>query len=216
MRIPFLTDELTFPSPACATREGVVAVGGDLSVARLVRAYRSGIFPWPIDDYPLVWFSPDPRLVLFPEQLKVPKSLARIIRSGRFQVTFNRDFRAVIEQCRAARRPGQPGTWILPEMVEAYCRLNAAGHARSVEVWQEGALVGGLYGVVVGRCFTGESMFSAVSNASKVALVALVERLQAEGCTLIDCQVHTPHLAAFGALEVPRKRFLELLRACLD
>ena len=216
MNIPMLGRRLRFPPPESATPEGVVALGGDFSLERLVLAYRSGIFPWPMDDYPYVWCSPDPRYVLFPENLKVPRSTARAIRGGRFTVTFNRDFRAVIESCSAVPRPGQPGTWIVPEMVEAYCRLHAAGYARSVEVWQDRALAGGLYGVAVGRCFTGESMFARAPEASKVGFVAQVERLRDAGYRMIDCQVHTPHLERFGAEEIPRRRFLEVLRACLD
>jgi leucyl/phenylalanyl-tRNA---protein transferase len=210
--LPILDKNLHFPPVQKATGEGILAIGGDLCVERLQLAYRSGIFPWYSEDDPIIWWSPDPRFVLFPDELKVSESLARIIKSGRFTVTFDRDFRSVIGNCRKARRKGQPGTWITPEMLEAYCALHKAGLAHSVEVWKGDELAGGLYGVVAGKCFCGESMFTKVSNASKVALVRLVERLKRQGFIMIDCQVHTDHLASMGAREIPRQEFIKRLR----
>jgi leucyl/phenylalanyl-tRNA---protein transferase len=206
--IPILTRRLIFPPVESATSEGILALGGDLSVNRLLLAYRSGIFPWYSEDEPIIWWSPDPRFVLFPNELKISSSLRRVIRSGKFTVTFDKDFEGVISNCRKAERLGQGGTWITPEMLDAYCALHKAGHAHSVEVWKDGELAGGLYGVAVGACFCGESMFTRVSNASKVALAALVER----GFALIDCQVQTNHLSTMGARNIPRQEFLHLLR----
>ncbi len=207
-----LTDRLAFPDPLTSNEPHIIAVGGDLGVERLVLAYRSGLFPWILHGDQIEWWCPDPRFVLFPENLYVTNSLARLIKSNRFSVTFNRDFPAVIENCRTVPRPNQPGTWIKKKVAQAFCDLHAAGHARSVEVWQDGELVGGLYGVMAGRCFCGESMFAKVSNASKVGFVTWVRHLQQEGCTLIDCQMPTDHLASFGAEPIPRKTFLKLLR----
>lgn len=213
MPVPLLTDALRFPPAGHALPGGLLAVGGDLSSERLLLAYRSGVFPWYSEGEPIQWHSPDPRTVLFPEKLKISKRLRRTIRSGRFTVTCNRDFRVVIGGCKAAKRPGTQGTWLTDDMVEAYLRLHEGGHARSVEVWQEGRLAGGLYGVDVGRCFCGESMFARASDASKVGLVRLVEVLNAEGFTMIDCQFHTPHLESLGAVEIPRSRYLDLLKS---
>lgn len=210
-----LTEELLFPPVELADKCGVLAVGGDLSVERLVLAYRSGIFPWFSDDEPLLWWSPDPRYVLFPEKLKVPKSLEQIINNGRFTVTSNQAFRLVITACREAYRPGQDGTWITAEMLEAYCLLHEAGLAHSVEVWLGEDLVGGLYGVSIGACFSGESMFAEVSNASKVALVFLVRKLMGEGCKLIDCQQETELLGRFGAENISRSEFIKILKESL-
>ncbi len=213
MPVFLLTDELVFPPVELAVPEGLLAVGGDLSVERLLLAYRSGIFPWYSDGEPILWWSPDPRFVLYPGKLKVSNSLRRVIKSGRFTVTLNKDFRAVTKNCRTVKRTADTGTWITAEMIEAYCRLHDAGHALSVEVWQKDALVGGLYGVSVGRCFCGESMFTRVSNASKVGFVWLVEHLLSQECDLIDCQVHTAHLESFGAEFIPRTDFLAQLAA---
>jgi leucyl/phenylalanyl-tRNA---protein transferase len=213
--IYLLGEDLVFPPVHGATPEGLVAVGGDLSVPRLLLAYRSGLFPWYSEGSPILWFSPDPRMILFPLKLHVSDSLRRTIAAGRFTVTFDRDFPAVIRNCQEMARPGQDGTWITEDMCQAYQRLHEAGHAHSVEVWQDDELAGGLYGIRMGRCYFGESMFSAVRDASKVGFVHLVRRLIAEGVHLIDCQVHTEHLARFGAEPVPRTRFLELLTAAL-
>ena len=206
-----LSKRLSFPPAHLAVREGLLAVGGDLSAERLLLAYRNGIFPWYSRGEPILWWSPDPRLVLYPAELKVPQSLRKVIRKDRFQITFDQAFDAVIQACAQAKRAYGEGTWITPEMKAAYCDLHRQGFARSVEAWQGQQLVGGLYGVSLGRAFCGESMFSRVSNASKVAFVAFVERLWAQGFELIDCQVKTDHLIRFGAREVPRKLFLQQL-----
>ncbi|NQT94765.1 MAG: leucyl/phenylalanyl-tRNA--protein transferase [Lentisphaerae bacterium] len=206
-----LTEELTFPPLSLAGSEGLLAFGGDLSVERLVLAYRSGIFPWYNDDQPILWFSPDPRLVLFPRDLRVTNSLRRVMMSGRFRVTWDTAFPLVVRNCREIDRPGQPGTWITGDMEAAYVALHEAGHAHSVEVWQDEDLVGGLYGVTVDRCFCGESMFARVSNVSKIAFVLLVKKLAEDGFNMIDCQLPTDHLKRFGAIEISRARFLSIL-----
>ena len=201
-----------FPDPATAETDpdGLLAVGGDLSPQRLLSAYARGVFPWYSAGQPILWWSPDPRLVLFPERLHVSRSLRKELRRGRFEVTFDRDFPAVIRACAAPRR-GETGTWITAEMTAAYEQLHRLGHAHSVEAWLEGSLVGGLYGVALGSLFFGESMFSRVSNASKVAFVQLVRTLESLGCPLVDCQVHTPHLESLGAEMIPRGRFLRIV-----
>lgn len=206
-----LTEDLVFPSPSYATPSGILAVGGDLSVERLKLAYASGIFPWYSDDEPVVWWSPDPRFVLFPEKLKVSKSMRSVIRSGRFRITFDRAFADVITACGKVSRMGQDGTWITDDMKAGYVALHELGFAHSVEAWQDGKLVGGLYGVSLGNMFFGESMFAHVSNASKAAFIHLVRTLEARGFSLIDCQTPTQHLASLGAESIPRDRFLKLL-----
>lgn len=206
-----LSDELLFPPPWMAEPDGLLAVGGDLSQARLLLAYRSGIFPWYEEGQPILWWSPNPRMILLPSKIHVSKSLSRVIKKGTFEVAFDRDFPAVIRKCADFRGPRRDGTWITPEMYDAYVALHCAGYAHSVETWRDGALVGGLYGISLGGCFFGESMFSETDNASKVALTALATRLHAEGFTLIDCQNYTPHLERLGAREVFRKAFLLLL-----
>ncbi|MFU8815931.1 MAG: leucyl/phenylalanyl-tRNA--protein transferase [Pseudomonadales bacterium] len=202
-----------FPSPTQALRDpnGLLAVGGDLSVKRLLAAYSSGIFPWFDDDLgPILWWSPDPRAVLLPHELHVSRSLQRRLRSGGFSVTLDRAFAAVMQGC-AAPRAGSTGTWITARMRRAYQRLYRAGYAHSIEVWQQDELVGGLYGVSLGRMFFGESMFSRAPDASKVALVALLWQIERWGFTLLDCQVMNPHLRSLGAREIPRSEFLERL-----
>lgn len=196
-----------------ASAEGILALGGDLSPQRLVLAYKSGIFPWFNDGEPIVWWSPDPRMVVFPDRYKVSKSIRNILNKGRFNVTFNRCFREVITNCSEVDRSGEPGTWISKEMIEAYCKLHELGYAKSVEVWQEEKLVGGLYGVDLGHLFCGESMFSKVSNASKVAFVTLIEKLRNEQYKLLDCQVYNEHLALLGAQEIPRAEFIKIVTA---
>lgn len=203
---------LGFPPVEEAGEEGILAVGGNLSVERLLLAYRSGIFPWYDEHSPIIWWSPDPRFVLFPEKLKISKSMQRIVRSGRFRSTWDEDFSAVIHHCRHVRGPGRTGTWITPEMEAAYIELHRAGHAHSVEVWQEDQLVGGLYGVIAGRCFCGESMFSTVSNASKYALIKLTEHVTARGVSLIDSQVPNDHMISLGAELIPRSEYLPYLQ----
>ncbi len=206
-----LNKALVFPAPAYSDPDGLLAVGGDLSPRRLLLAYRMGIFPWYSDGTPILWWSPDPRLVLFPDEFRVSKSLRRVVRKGVYQVTADRCFRQVVQECARVRVEKGEDTWILPEMLEAYCRLHRLGHAHSIETWHGGALAGGLYGVEIGRVFFGESMFMRKTDASKVALVALVRLLRERGCQMIDCQVTTSHLKRFGAREIPRPAFLARL-----
>jgi leucyl/phenylalanyl-tRNA--protein transferase len=206
-----LTEEIAFPPVDLAEPDGLLAVGGDLSEDRLLAAYSLGIFPWYSEGSPLLWWSPDPRMVLFPEELKVPRRLERVIRREEFQVTFDRAFAETVRNCAEVHRTGSGGTWITTEMAEAYVRLHRLGRAHSVEVWQSGKLAGGLYGISMGGAFCGESMFTLRPNASKVAFVTLVRRLGERGVSLIDCQMKTAHLAGFGAREVPRSDFVELL-----
>jgi len=211
--IPWLDSGDPFPEVerALAEPNGLLAAGADLSLPRLLDAYRNGIFPWFSHDQPILWWSPDPRMVLFPAELKVSRSLARTLRNARFEVRADTAFDAVIEGCRQPRR-GESGTWITEEMAEAYGTLHRAGFAHSVETWLDGKLVGGLYGVALGRAFFGESMFARVSDASKVALVALARQLQHWGFGVIDCQMNTAHLASLGAREIPRSEFTRRLR----
>ncbi|MBK8509097.1 MAG: leucyl/phenylalanyl-tRNA--protein transferase [Candidatus Competibacteraceae bacterium] len=216
MRLPWLDprdDSQPFPHPDRALREpqGLLAAGGCLNPRRLLRAYRLGIFPWYSPGQPILWWSPDPRLVLFPERVRISRSLRKTLRAGRFTATADTDFAAVMTACAAPRGVDQ-GTWITPEMHRAYCRLHRLGHAHSLEVWHEGQLAGGLYGVAVGRVFYGESMFSLISDASKVALVLLAAQLRRWDFALIDCQVRTEHLARMGAVDISRGVFLELLQ----
>lgn len=211
-----LSKKLVFPPPRLAIPEGLLAVGGDLSPDRLLLAYRSGIFPWYNEGEPILWWSPDPRLVLLPGEFHVSRRLARKLRQAPFRVTMDTAFRAVVEACAAVPRKAQAGTWILPEMVEAYTRLHELGYAHSIECWKDGRLAGGMYGVSLGRCFFGESMFHIVTDASKAALAALVDRAKQWQFTMIDCQVPNPHLIRLGAREMPRAQFLELLKTSLD
>jgi len=206
-----LDSRLIFPPPELA-EDGLLAIGGDLSVDRLILAYSQGIFPWYSEGQPILWHSPDPRMVLLAEDLHVPKSLAKLQRQQRFAIAFDTAFADVIEACAKARRPGQRGTWITRAMKRAYAALHVAGYAHSIEARLDGELVGGLYGVSLGAAFFGESMFARVPEASKLAFVTLVARLREWGITLIDCQVHTDHLARFGAVEWPRARYLAALR----
>ena len=212
MPIYRLIDELVFPPPEHAQPDGLLAVGGDLSTKRLILAYQSGIFPWYEEGQPLLWWSPDPRLVLEPEEFHVSKRLAQTIKNGKFEVTFDQAFVSVIQSCATVPRKGESGTWITHEMQEAYIRLHQLGVAHSVESWLGGELVGGIYGVSLGKCFFGESMFSTESDASKIALAVLVRRLIDWGFHLIDAQVTSPHLLSLGAKEIPRKLFLERLK----
>ena len=209
----YLGDELYFPPLSQTHPTGIVAFGGDLSLPRLELAYRSGIFPWFEDGEPITWYSPAERMVLFLEDLKVSKSLKKIIGRNVFDVTFNKAFREVISNCQEVKRSGQLGTWITDDMIEVYCKLHGAGMAKSVEVWENGELVGGLYGIDLGHIFCGESMFSLRSNASKVAFVYLVEKLKQENYLLLDCQVYNPHLESLGAVEIAREDFLMILNS---
>lgn len=205
--------DISFPSPADADDDGLLAFGGDLSVNRLLQAYKSGIFPWYSDGEPILWWSPDPRMVLYPDEVKVSKSMRKILRDDYFKVTFNTHFLEVILNCRRIKRDGQAGTWITDEMLQAYVDLHEKGHAQSVEVWFDDELVGGLYGVDLpeNKVFCGESMFAKMSNASKVALIALSRKLQKQDYKLIDCQVYTSHLESMGAQEISREEFLASL-----
>jgi leucyl/phenylalanyl-tRNA--protein transferase len=209
-----LVEEIIFPPSHLTSSNGILAVGGDLSLERILEAYRQGIFPWYADREPIIWWSPDPRFVLFPLEIRVSRSMKQILRQGRFTITFDQDFRAVITSCQKPR-PGQDGTWITQDMKEAYISLHERGYAHSVEAWQGGMLAGGLYGVSLGRCFFGESMFSRVSNASKAAFITLTEELLHRRFGLIDCQIRSPHLASLGAREIPREQFTGLLHTLL-
>jgi leucyl/phenylalanyl-tRNA--protein transferase len=210
--IPWLEGDADFPPLEQALRRpnGLLAAGGDLSPERLERADRRGIFPWYSVGEPILWWSPDPRMVLFPDELKISRSLAKTLRRGAYSVSADTRFAEVIEGC-SQPRPGQPGTWITWQMRDAYCALHSLGLAHSVETWQQGRLVGGLYGVAIGRAFFGESMFSRASDASKVALAHLIPQLEQWGFGLIDCQMRTPLLASFGAREIPRSEFVRRL-----
>lgn len=210
MTIYRLTEQLVFPNPELAEPEGLLAVGGDLSPHRLLLAYSLGVFPWFNEGEPPLWWCPDPRCVLFPNELKVSRSLAKLLRRTPFHITSNRSFAQVIDSC-AVLRQENGGTWITDEMRAAYCLLHEVGYAHSVEAWLDGNLVGGLYGVCLGRCFFGESMFFRVANASKVAFVTLVQHLWEQGFTLVDCQLPSDHLASFGARTIPRSEFLQYL-----
>ncbi|MCL4431930.1 MAG: leucyl/phenylalanyl-tRNA--protein transferase [Epsilonproteobacteria bacterium] len=211
--IPRLTNNLSFPNPRTAS-EGIVAYGGDLTPSRIMMAYRMGIFPWYGPNDPIIWWSPDPRLILELDDFKLHKSLRKKI--PHFEIRFDTAFSQVIRECGAMRRRGQRGSWIIPEIIEAYEILHSMGHVHSIEAYQEGVLVGGLYGVSVGRVFCGESMFAKVSDASKVAFAVLVERLREWGYDFIDCQVPTDHLKSLGAKEVSREYFLERLAMAKD
>ena len=206
---------MSFPPPESADADGLLAIGGDLSVPRLLEAYRRGIFPWYEEGGPILWWSPDPRLVLDPSEFRASRSLRAVVRKGTFAVRFNTAFAAVIRACAEMERAGQDGTWITADVQSAYTALHRLGHAHSVEAWFGDELAGGLYGVMLGRCFFGESMFARRTDASKVALAALVERMKALEVGLIDCQVTTPHLLGLGAKEVPRAEFLRRLDEAL-
>ena len=207
-----LGKEILFPPVDTAGEDGIVAFGGDLSTERLLLAYRSGIFPWYNEDEPITWWCPDPRFVLFPQHLKVSKSMASVLRNGKFRFTINRAFTQVIQNCKTISREGQDGTWISPAVQKAYITLHTLGHAHSAEAWMNGELVGGLYGIRMGNIFFGESMFSKESNASKFAFINYIKQLQKEGVVLIDCQVYTEHLESLGAEMIERKDFIEILK----
>ncbi|MGO1729214.1 MAG: leucyl/phenylalanyl-tRNA--protein transferase [Flavobacteriaceae bacterium] len=208
-----LDDSLTFPQPHLADANGILAIGGDLSIERLLLAYQHGIFPWYSEDEPLLWWSPDPRMVLFPDDLRVSKSMRKLFRDQEFEVRFNQDFENVIRECAEIPRHDQDGTWITEEMIQAYLKLHQLGYAQSVEVYENGNLVGGLYGIYLKEkaVFCGESMFTKVSNASKYGFISLVQKLKGEDVRVIDCQVYTPHLASLGAQEISREAFLSYL-----
>lgn len=215
MPVYLLTDKLVFPPADGASKEGVVAIGGDLSPERILLAYAQGIFPWPAEDMPLLWFSPNPRFVLTPALAHVPRSLRKRARKGGFEIRCDTAFRQVMERCRDAYRPGQDGTWIIPEMIEGYSILHQRGLAHSIECWIDGELAGGLYGISLGRAFFGESMFALAPDASKLAFATLAGNLVEWGFDFVDCQVETAHLARFGARNWPRSKFLGMLRQTL-
>ncbi|MGE0545929.1 MAG: leucyl/phenylalanyl-tRNA--protein transferase [Kofleriaceae bacterium] len=210
-----LDDRLVFP-PVHLAEDGLLALGGDLKPERLLLAYSQGIFPWYAENLPILWHSPDPRMVMTTRDLVVQKSLRKMIRRKPYALRMDTAFAQVLEGCASVPRPGQNGTWLIPEMVEAYCKLHELGFAHSIEAWDSDQLVGGLYGVSLGAAFFGESMFARAPDASKIAYVACVRQLDAWNIGLIDCQVHTEHLMRFGAYEVPRLKYLELLKIALD
>ncbi|NHF58705.1 leucyl/phenylalanyl-tRNA--protein transferase [Flavobacteriaceae bacterium TP-CH-4] len=208
----FLNERLEFPPVEHANAEGLLAVGGDLSPERLILAYQNGIFPWFNEDSLILWWSPDPRMVLFPSKIKISKSMRKVMRSGQFRLTKNTCFEQVLSHCATVKRAGQQGTWITNDMKKAYIALHEKGLACSFEVWEGDRLVGGLYGIDLGHVFCGESMFSLVDNASKFAFIKLAQELEQREYELIDCQLYTEHLASLGAEEMPRTTFLSYLK----
>jgi leucyl/phenylalanyl-tRNA--protein transferase len=209
----FLTKDLYFPPVDEASYEGVLAVGGDLSVERLLLAYRNGIFPWFNEDDPILWWAPPERMVVVPQLYKVSKSIRNLLNQNKFTVTFNQEFEAVIRNCQQIERQGQEGTWITQDIIDSYTKLYKMGLAKSVEVWQNVNLVGGLYGVDLGHIFCGESMFSKVPNGSKIAFVTLIQHLKRHQYKLLDCQVHNDHLEKLGAFEISRETFMRVLKS---
>ncbi|MFO7988582.1 MAG: leucyl/phenylalanyl-tRNA--protein transferase [Desulfotignum sp.] len=206
-----LSSRLEFPPAWLARSDGLLCIGGDLSCERILLAYQNGIFPWFSDNEPILWWSPDPRLVLYPSEIRISKSLRKTLKKNRFRITINQAFEQTISACSQPRKDPNEGTWLVEEMKDAYIELHCQGHAHSVEAWHQDRLVGGLYGVAMGCVFFGESMFSLESDASKAALVALARHLNTHGFDFIDCQVTTDHLCRMGAVELPRNRFLDLL-----
>jgi len=213
MQIPLLDDSLWFPPAEDALEDGLLAIGGDLGTERLLLAYHNGIFPWYNEDEPPMWWSPDPRFVLFPDELKVSKSMRRMLKQEAFEFRVDSSFEAVISNCSNVSRKKQDGTWISYDIIIAYSRLHGLGYAHSAEVWLNNELVGGLYGLLLGNIFFGESMFSLTNNASKYAFIKWVELLKERGVVLIDCQVYTEHLESLGAKTIPRADFMKILRA---
>lgn len=213
MPVFWLTDEISFPPPELANEDGILAIGGDLSTERLLLAYSLGLFPWFNPDDPILWWSPDPRFVLFPDQLKVAKSMRPYFNQNKFTITFDTHFQEVMTACQMQYRKGQAGgTWITDEMISSYTELNKMGFAHSVEVWQGDELVGGLYGIALGKIFFGESMFAKVSNASKFGFISLVKKLEELDFWLIDCQQRTNHLESLGGEFINRKEFLDFMK----
>jgi len=206
-----LSDDLIFPPVDLAEPDGLLAYGGDLTPDRLLLAYSDGIFPW-YDEPPILWWCPDPRFVLFPNELKISASMKQVLKKGVFTITVNKDFSGVINACRKISRPGQDGTWISEDVIKAYTALHEAGYAHSFECWQNDELVGGFYGIQLGDCFFGESMFSYVSNASKAAFITFVQYAAEKGLRMIDCQIHSAHLASLGARMIPRNEFLQIIK----
>jgi leucyl/phenylalanyl-tRNA---protein transferase len=216
MLYTWLTEKIEFPPVSKAKSSGILALGGDLSTERLILAYNSGIFPWFSEDDPIIWWSPKERFVIFPEKLYVSKTMRQILKRNTFTITFDKDFPAVIQNCQQTPREGQDGTWITSEMMEAYIKLHKLGYAHSVEVWQDDKIVGGLYGIIMGGVFCGESMFAHTSNASKAGFITLVQILQSYGIVLIDCQTHTEHLESLGGEMIPRNDFIKILQEQKD
>ncbi len=208
----FLTKDLIFPDVDDADKSGVLAFGGDLSPERLMLAYKSGIFPWFNIDEPIIWWAPNPRMVLFLDEIIVSKSMRNVIKKNIFKLTFNQNFREVITNCQKINRKDQHGSWITNDLIEAYCSLNDLGFAKSMEVWQNNEIVGGLYGIDLGHVFCGESMFSKVSNASKFAFINLVNHLKSKNYQLLDCQIHNEHLESLGCREISRDEFMKILK----
>ena len=206
-----LTNEFVFPPVEMADVDGLVAIGGDLSVERLLLAYKNGIFPWYNEDEPIQWWSLNPRCVLFPKKLKISKSMKQVLQNGRFRFTMNKSFEQVVISCKTVKRKDELGTWINNDIVEAYTNMHKLGYAISGETWHEGKLVGGLYGIIIGKVFFGESMFSTQSNASKFAFIHLIQKLQVQGLELIDCQMKTDHMMSLGAEMISRNSFGKLL-----
>jgi leucyl/phenylalanyl-tRNA---protein transferase len=217
-RVASIEEDCAFPPLAHALAEpnGLIAIGGNLSLNRLLSAYREGIFPWFSEGEPIMWWSPNPRMVLFPNELKISNSLKKTIKNKSFEIRFNTAFRAVISACSATARDNQPGTWITEDIINGYCALFDAGYAISAECWLDNTLVGGCYGVKIGHMFYGESMFHHVTDASKVAFVHLVNHLKNQGVNLIDCQMKTTHLASFGAREIARDEFIQILKKLVE
>ena len=215
MPIYQLTDEIMFPNPELAEEDGLLAIGGDLRWERLLLAYCNGIFPWYSDDEPILWWCPKPRFIIKPNEVKISKSMKRVFNKGEFKVTFNNDFEGVISKCKELRE-NKEGTWITDDMKQAYINLFNKGFALSVEVYKESKLVGGLYGVKIGRCFFGESMFSTETNASKLALISMCKKLEREGYLFLDCQMHTNHLESMGGKFVSWEEFKEMLQQGID
>ena len=207
----FLGSDIQFPPVETADEDGLLAIGGDLSIKRLLLAYTSGIFPWYNEDEPVMWWSPDPRFVLLPKNLKISNSMHTVLQNGKFRFTINRAFQQVIQNCKTISRKNQEGTWISPAIQNAYMQLHQLGHAHSAEAWMNGELVGGLYGIRMGNLFFGESMFNKESNASKFAFIKYVQQLKKEDVSLIDCQVYTQHLESLGAAMITREKFMRLL-----
>jgi leucyl/phenylalanyl-tRNA--protein transferase len=207
---------IPFPPVSSATPEGIVAVGGNLSPNMLLSAYMQGIFPWFSEGDPILWWSPDPRCVLYPGEVHISRSMQTLLRRKRFRISFDASFPSVIEGCRLAPRRGQKGTWITESMRDAYIELHRLGYAHSVEVWDGEVLAGGMYGVSLGSCFFGESMFSKVQNASKAALIEFSRLMRDMGLQVLDCQVHSPHLESLGARQITREEFMDLLQICLN
>jgi len=216
MAISFIQEKLEFPSVQNALADGLLAIGGDLTKERMLLAYRSGIFPWFSEEDPILWWAPDPRFVLFPEYLKISKSMKQLFNKNAFEVSLDRDFSSVLANCANIKRYGQKGTWITPDMIDAYQTLFDEGWAHSVEVWKGDDLVGGLFGVAIGKMFFGESMFSKVSNASKYGFIELVQWLEKNGFDLIDCQLHTAHLGSLGAVHISRDEYMQQIEDSID